>query len=173
MIISNANEKQFFSYELFDPVLSVNLMDEHHRGGFLNIGDFGVDDEPEINANKMSFVVELVATDEFPESPLDEDQVWFKESSKALLKSVRGISGSIRIRELNRLERKLIDSYKKNPQSKSGVSPKNLNDETNLCDGLVTQINFLINLLVKRLRFSPRMTSLAIAMTRHSPRSAY
>lgn len=109
-----AQEKDDFNVDYYD-ALSVRLQDRHFHDGDVIFNEYG---GPEVNLTKLSFVAETVAVDGWPVSPMDEDQFWFKESSADLLKLVSHITGKIRIRELKRDEKIMIDYFRNQLKSK-------------------------------------------------------
>ena len=107
-MLFEVGKKESFDYQYWKPKLSLSIRDEHHHGGQVVIGDLM---QKDVNVEQMSFVVETVASDYWPPTPRDEDQIWYRESDQDLLKSVSWIVDKIRIRKLNNREKILMDKY--------------------------------------------------------------
>lgn len=95
--------------------LYISLKNKNYAYGTVNFGGYN---KPNVDVMKLSFVVETVDTDEHPPTMLDEDQVWYRESSASLLENVANINGPLRVRELHASEKVQMNKFKRSPVSK-------------------------------------------------------
>ena len=125
-LLIEANDDSSFVFSLYNnshgylfgpvtyvPELSFTLRDDDGNRGLIRVGN-----APKIDVERLSFVVETVATDEYPASGEDEDQVWFKESSAPMLKLTSTVFGNVKIRELTASEQRQMQKFKRSSQSK-------------------------------------------------------
>ena len=119
MIVEGTDEFSV-DYSYYQPRMDFTIRDQYANYVQVNLGPNGLQEVPKkVDVMKMSFVIELVLTNEFPESPRDEDQVWFKESSASLLEEVDYITGNCRIRELHAGEQAQMNKLKQSPHETS------------------------------------------------------
>lgn len=108
------------NYAYLTPGIYFSLRDKIQHGHFFidRAGSVSIGyteapgDVPKADVMEMSFVLELVGSGELPMSSKDEDQVWYKESSDALLQKVDKIFAGVIIRDLRREERIQMNKFK-------------------------------------------------------------
>ena len=133
-VIAEGTGDIYVHYTIYLSQMFFSLRDQDGYIGNVNIGDGQPGDPSNADVLKMSFVLEMVPSNDLPEGqwddflgkmvprdlperPEDEEQVALQESSATLLEKVESISGSVVIRELHAGEQVQMNKLKQSPHA--------------------------------------------------------